>query len=231
MALCGRIYVWMVSILAALLSAGCLLSAGPLPAQAAGTETRDFTVKIDGRQAGQYHLNIQHKGDGSVVVTAQAKVKLSYLIYSYKYFYQGTEVWKDGRLWQLDSTANDDGKKYQVTAAATENRLRVTSNGKEHLTRWDVWTTTYWHAPEAKFRNQVVPLLDVDTGRDVNSKLELLDTQQLVVAGQVQNCPHYRLNGGGLNVEVWYDAQGRLVRQEGVEDGHKTLFELVGIRR
>jgi len=28
--------------------------------------------------------------------------------------------------------------------------------------------------------------------------------------------------------DVWYDADGRLVRQEWTEDGHKTVLELAG---
>src|SRR5260370_25048145 len=181
MAQYGRRRAWTILTWPALMC-GFLLAADPLAAQPEETETRDFRVKIDDKQAGAYHMTIKRNGDGTVAITAQGAVKVSYLIFGYTYSYQGTEVWKNGRLWQLNSKANDDGKKYVVSAAATDTELRVTTNGKSRSTRWDVWTTTYWHAPDAKFRGQIVPLLDAATGKDINSNLELVGAGRLEVA-------------------------------------------------
>ena len=50
--------------------------------------------------------------------------------------------------------------------------------------------------------------------------------QQLNVAGKAQNCSLYTVQGGGLDVKLWYDAQDRLVREESVEDGHTLVLEL-----
>jgi hypothetical protein len=50
------------------------------------------------------------------------------------------------------------------------------------------------------------------------------------VAGQVQNVNHYRLSGK-VAVDVWYDGSERLVRQEWVEEGHRTVLELARVRR
>ena len=36
---------------------------------------------------------------------------------------------------------------------------------------------------------------------------------------------------GDVEVDVWYDEQGRLARQESVEDGHRMVMELVRVRR
>src|SRR5262249_26152493 len=152
------------------------------------------------------------------------------LIYKYQYTYRGTENWKDGRLLKLESTCNDDGKQFAVSAWADGSVLRVRSTGQERQTRWDVWTTTYWHTPDVRFHNQAVPLLDADTGKDIGAPCQYVGTQQLSVAGEVQNCKHFRLTGG-VQVDVWYDAQDRLVREESLEDGHRTLLELVRIRR
>jgi hypothetical protein len=187
---------------------------------------------VDGKHGGEYHMTITRQDDGTTVLTAHANVRLSYVggLYKYTYSFRGNEVWKDGRLVRMDSASNDDGKQFSVNAVADGNALRVRVNGQEHASRPDVWTTTYWRLPDAQYRNRGVPLLDADTGRDINGALQYVGTSQLTVAGQVKTCTRYRVTGG-VQVELWYDDQERMVRQESVEDGHRMLLELTGVRR
>jgi hypothetical protein len=201
-----------------------MLPAGATPGVAAEQEIRDFAVKVGGKPAGTYRMTITHQNDGTWQMDGRAVIKVGLL---YKYSYEGTEVWKDGQLVYLDSTTNDNGKRFRVLARTENNALRVWINRKDRLTRPDVWTTTYWKLADTKFRNQLVPLLDADTGKDINATLKYLDEQQINVAGQVQKCSHYRLTGGGLQVQLWYDAQERLVREEFIEDGSVIVMERV----
>src|SRR5262249_20978755 len=113
---------------------------------------------------------------------------------------------------------------------AGSNGLRVKVNGQERAIRPDVWTTTYWRLPDARWRNAAVPLLDCDTGKEINATLKYVGTSQINVAGQAQNCVHYQLTGG-VQVDVWYDQNERPVRQESIEDGHKTVLEITGLRK
>lgn len=212
-----------------LLAAACLVTVGNAPASAADQERREFTILIDGKPSGTYHMTIRRQDDGSVVMSAQAEVRLSYVVYTYKYSYQGSEVWKDGRLRRLESTSRDGGRRSAVTAVAEGPKLRVMADGRERLIRSDVWTTTYWHLPDESRRNRPLFLLDADTARDIEGTLRRVGTERLALAGQARDCPHYRLTGG-VRVDLWYDDQDRLVRQESVEDGHKTVLELAGMQ-
>ena len=54
--------------------------------------------------------------------------------------------------------------------------------------------------------------------------------ERLKVAGQEQVCEHYRLMRD-VSHELWYDAQDRLVRQEWLANGHRTVLELVHVGR
>ena len=117
-----------------------------------------------------------------------------------------------------------------MTAASDANSLRVKVNGQDKMSRADVWLTSYWHLPLASQRNGAVPLLDADTGRDINATLQYVGVGPVTFAGQAQNYARYRLTGG-VQVELWYDATERPVRQEWVEDGHKSVLELVRVRR
>jgi hypothetical protein len=210
--------------------AGAVLLAAAVPALAAD-ETREFATSIDGKPAGGYQMTIATKEDGTVTVTAAADVTVKVLIRTYRYTLRATEVRKDGLLVSYESTCNDDGKQYAVSAAPEKDGLHVKVNGREHLSRADAWLTTFWQLPDARTRGQVIPLLDADTGKDMNGTLQLVGTVRMAVGGEAQNCGHYRLSGGPTTYDLWYDAQDRLIRQEWTEDGHKAVLDLARIRR
>jgi hypothetical protein len=219
----GRI-LWMVGVL--------MLLVGSSRAVAADKETRNFNITIDGKQAGSYSMKITKEDDGNLKMVGSANVKVRIaVLFTYKYSYQGTEVWKDGRLTKLTSTSNDDGKGYEVSAWADGNVVRLLTNGAEKAVAWDVWTTTYWQLPGAKYRNGSIPLLDADTGRGIDGTMKRVGTEALVISQRRQNCEHYKVTGDNIDVDVWYDAQERLVRQESVEDGHRSVLTLTSIER
>jgi hypothetical protein len=206
------------------------LSLGGDAVRAADQETRDFRVYVDGRPArGGVQMVIQRQDDGTVQMSCSTRITVKVLFVTYNYTYNGRETWKNGRLQQFASSG-DDGKRFEITAVAEENGLRVRANGQEHLARPESWVTSYWSLPDPKLRDQVVPLIDGDTGRDLACRIQHIGTVQMPVAGQVQNVNHYRLSGK-VAVDVWYDTSERLVRQEWVEEGHRTVLELARIRR
>lgn len=202
---------------------------GNSTARATENETRTFAITIDNRPAGTYSLTVRRPDERTFLVDSRADVAISRFFIKYRYTFQGTEVWRDNRLVRLTSKTNDDGKQFDVLAQADGETLRVEVNGQVRTsTRPDVWTTTYWNAPDPKFCHPGAALLDCDTGKDLHGTVQYIGTQQLTVAGQTQNCPHYRVTGD-VQVDVWYDAQQRLVREVSLDDGHRIVLELIRI--
>ena len=222
-ATCLRYPSFMAALLLASSGAGTLV--------AAESETRRFAIEIDGKPAGNYQMMIRQEQDGTAVLSchAFARVKLGFLTL-YRYSYLGTETWKNGRLTRLDSTTNDNGDQFTVNAEAQGNGLRMRVNGKERIVSGNVWTTTYWRLHDPPPANGAIPLLDPDSGKESAGKLELIENTQLVVGGKNIPCTHYRV-AGDVQVELWFDAQQRLVRQDSVEDGHRTVLQLEEISR
>ncbi len=221
----GRCSGWFILAMITLLG-------GPLARLAAAdVEFRDFAIYVDDKHAGSYRMKIDRRGDGTVQVTGTAGVTVKKLFYTYTYSYSGTETWKANRLLRLESKCTDDGKQFAVTATAEGPKLRVKVNGQDRISRPDVWTTTYWRLPETRFRNGPVPLLDCDTGKPIDARMQYVGISQVTVAGQAINCPHYHLTGPKVDVELWYDSHNRLVREVTIEDGHKTLIYLTKIQR
>ena len=197
---------------------------------AAETETRDFSVMIDRSKAGDYQMEINLHEDGSVAVATQANIRVTYWgVPVYSYLYVGMEKWKDGKLKRLESSTNDDGKRFKIHTVTDSTALRISVNGEERAVQPDVWLTTYWRLPDAKLRNQRLVLLDADTGQQLTATLSYVGNDQITVCGQPQTCAHYRLIGD-KQADLWFDAQERLVRQEYVEDKHNVVHELTRIR-
>jgi hypothetical protein len=133
-------------------------------------------------------------------------------------------------LLRLDSTCNDDGKLYVLSATAENERLRLKVNNQEKIVRGDVWLTSYWAEPSNRL-NQEVALLDADTGRELATRLQQIGVEQRTIAGQTVNVTRYRGTGKHGVTDLWYDGNNRLVRQEWTEDNHKMVLELIRLRR
>jgi hypothetical protein len=193
----------------------------------AETETRDFSVSVDDKEAGKYHMTIAEEKDGVVKMTGQAEIKVKVAgITAYKYSYGGSELWKDGRLVSFASRCNDDGKKLEVSAVSDGKELRIKANDKDNTASAETWTTSYWRLPDAKLRKGELSIMDADTGRTMTAKLKFIGNEKRTVGGSEQTCAHYRVSGGA-KADLWYDASERLVHEEWLEDGHKTVLDLV----
>jgi hypothetical protein len=199
-------------------------------ARAADQETRIFSITVDGKKAGEYKMVIQKQADGSMAVFTSSDVRVTVLaVPVYTYSYGGQEVWKDGRLVALASRGKEKGKEFNVRANADSTGLKVVANGKEHTASLDVWTTSCWQLPLAKFRNNMVVMLGCDTGADYPSQLQIVGSEKIAIAGQEITCSHCRVTKD-VPHDLWYDSQERLVRDEWVSNGHRTVIEMTELR-
>lgn len=205
------------------LAAASLLRAGE-------EERRTFSISVDGKSAGTHTLVIQTKDDKSIVVTAQADVTVRVAVITYRYSFRGTETWKDGKLQQLSTSTNDNGKRHTVTAEATKEGLTVKADGREIQIRGQPWVTTFWKLPTENQRGPNVGLFDADTGKPINAKLEKVGLEKVTALGKAVECVHWKLTGG-VAVDLWYDGSDRLIRQESIEEGHRMVLELSRLQR
>jgi hypothetical protein len=191
-------------------------------------ERRTFTVLVDGKPQGNSVMEIQSKDDGTVAVTVASKVEVKIVI-KYTFNFQGTEVWKEDKLLQMITSTNDNGKKLTVSLERKQDGFTINATGKDSAVKGELWPTTYWKLPPEGMRTDV-NLIDSDTGKIIPVKMEKVGTEKLTVAGQTVNSNHYHLSGG-LKADLWYDGNNRLLRQEMVEQGHRTVLELSRLQR
>lgn len=230
----------------AMLWIACAAATGGEP-QELERETREFKVSVDGKERGKCTMQIRCHDDGTERMQIDATLRFNYIVYEYRYASAGTEIWKDGRLIELENTADYNGTKYRLKAKPFRKGLQVAVNGKTSPAAADVWATSYWQLPERlisadsegddaviqaaatkpalKEAPRSVLLLDSDKGQTLKGELKRIGEEKITVAGRREPCTHYQITGG-VQVDLWYDAARRLVRQETIDSGHKTLMEL-----
>jgi uncharacterized protein DUF6134 len=200
-------------------------------APASEVEVREFSIQVGGKSAGQCVMTMTKEKDGTETMSAKANVRIKILLANYVFTCESAEVWRNGRLSQMQSKTDDNGKKVDVSVSANGEGLRVLVNGKEQPSRPEIWPSSYWRLADAKFHNNPVWILEVDTGKESARRLEYVGVEPVTLGGRQQNCHHYRVTGGPSPIDLWYDGQLRLVRQLFTEDGHRTEFLLTGLRR
>src|SRR5262249_18104981 len=170
-----------------------LLALAGSTARAADIETRDFSVHVAGKPAGEVHMTIHKQDDGSIAMRCDTDIQVNQVVGKYKFIYRGLEVWKDRRLTKFDSSTDDNGKRYIVSAVSDPAGVRVKVNTVERTAKAEVWLTSYWTLPDPKVRGGVIPIIDADNGKDLDGKLAFVATEKHRVAGQDVSLNHYRL--------------------------------------
>jgi hypothetical protein len=194
-------------------------------------EARDYTVYVDNRPAGQFQITIVTGADGRQTMSGHADVRVKHLFRSYSYSYRGSESWAGHRPVRVEAATNDDGKEANVSAVARQDgTYTITANGEQRNVPDFHWTTTYWRLPRANVLQEQMMILDVDSGRVWTGKLQAITPIVLNLSWRKINCTYYKLETE-VPAELWFDQQGRLVRQITVEDNHRTELRLSGLRK
>jgi hypothetical protein len=194
------------------------------------TEQRDFSIFVDGKEAGASRITIVQKDDGTTYMSAKFDVKFRQLIAEYTFKLETQEWWKNGRIIGMKAASSDNGKKTEITIAAENNQLRMRVNGRDSFINPETWTSTFWKLADARFHNKPVPVIEVDTGKEYASELKFIGTEKLKL-GEFQDCYHFRVMANPAPVDLWYDRFHRVVRIEFTELGHRTIVQLTKITR
>jgi hypothetical protein len=212
-----------------ILAAAACLTALACPVSGATTESREFEILVNGRAAGSSRITIVQEDNGDTYVSASGNVKFRQALVTYTWTIEAQEWWKNGQLVALksDSTENKTRNVVQISSGA-DGQLQIRVNDKMRGLSKDVWTNSFWKLADARFHNKQVPVLEVDTGKDYPSQLQLIGAEQLQVNGKLEKCYHFRVVGTPAPTDVWFDEHHRLVRQEFTEAGQRTIVQLVG---
>lgn len=200
--------VWSAALLLAL-PVSCPALANPVPLE---TDYR-FEIRRDGSPVGDHRVTLRSTTTG---LTAEAMSRITVRLLGipvYRFEYQSTSQWTDGRMVALDSRTNDDGTITTVTARTDGDRLRVSAAGGEGgggdtgggpvVAPLGLFPTDHWH-PGVIGADAV---LNTITG-DINRVTMTAQGRETVPTGFGPRLSTRYVYDGDLRATVWYDDRG-----------------------
>jgi len=195
----------------------------------AADETLEYDVIVKQKTMGKVSIRTHETPDGATVSTTDTHVEAEFLLMKHRYDYHGQETWRGNRLVRLDSRTNDNGTQLAVSASVNPDRSVVSINGKQpQAGPAFVMTSNYWHLPDSMLANHKFSIIDSDTGTTFNVQLTAVGPETVILENRKIACQHYRISGE-TSAELWFDRQGRLIRQQTVEQGYQTELRLARV--
>ncbi len=194
--------LWAVSVAAA----GMVLL-GSAMANLPPADQIAFSVFRGDSPIGHHRLSFERARE-DLLVNVDIELKVKFAVFTlYDYKHRSRETWRDGRLVGLDTKTNDNGDKFFVRAAATQDGLAVESSSGAYVAPADVLPTSYWR-PDTVAQSK---LLNTQDGRLLEVSVEELG-QELVRAGG-RDIPAQRFRfSGDLELELWYGDSAEWLR-------------------
>lgn len=193
------------TVLASLVLAHGLAGIDVARADAPQSDTWDFAVTLDGKPIGTHRFVVS--GDvaqRTVDSSAQFDVKLLGITV-YRYRHQARERWQGDCMRELQSSTDDDGKASTVGQRFDSECLMGFA---------------YWN-PRMTAQQRLV---DPQTGRIENVRLERLGDAQIDMQGRPVAATGWRLLAAKQNITLWYaQPSGRWIALDAATAGGRTV--------
>ncbi len=189
---------------------------GPLPARTQVVELPDrepmqFRIYRKGEPIGTRKTLMTPTGDGFTVdTTVEMAVGLAFVTV-WRYRHEAREVWRHGRLAELETETDDDGSLHRVRGSALNDRFKIWSTEGDVSAPPDVMTSNDLWTMQVLDQRRVVNaqkglVVPVTTSPGESGFIEVLGRQTLVT--------QYRTKIPGTACHLAYDRAGTLVGAE-----------------
>ncbi len=188
---------------------------GAAPAVAEPVVNLAFDVLRKGQPMGRHTISVRRDGADIIAdIAIDLKIKFAFITV-FEYEHRNREVWRDNRLVSIETTTNNDGKRFRIAGRAEADGFRVTTgDGVERVFTADVLPTSYWH-PRTP---QATQLLNTQTGELAEVSITALP------AGRADGGGRQYVVSGDLDLNLWY-ADGCLRKLNFRAPGDDSLID------
>ncbi len=197
---------------------------------AGDVEVRTFGISIENQKVGEIRI-AETKMDGGWKVSVDKFMQVRRGDGWWRAVFSESEMWKNGRLQNLEAQSTIDGSRREVKAAILNGKLRIITNGERSDAPLDAWTSIWWTPPAMPGPSRAITVLEPDTGKFIDAHLEYVGMEYLTVLDKSQNSAHYRVQVPNQHFDLWYDDDDRLVRFAGIENRQSIVVELMKAQR
>ncbi len=164
-----------------------------------------FDVIRKGKDIGDHSYKFSGtKNSYSVKVSTNVIVKVPLIkLTAYNFQHDSVETWKNGKLQKLWSTTNDDGTPHKVNSGASS-----------------ILPASLWNEDIVKRKT----LLNTVNGKKMSIRAADFGSESITTKKGTVSARHYRISGG-LERDLWYDANGDLARVSfKADDGSVVIY-------
>jgi Domain of unknown function (DUF6134) len=195
----------------------------PSPAVASpGPSRLEFVVVRNGEDVGRHVIDFTRNGNStSVRISTNVVVKIAFITV-YRFEHQGIETWRGNHLVALRSQTNDDGTAHHLNVAMQGDHLEVAGDGPQRSVSATILPASLWNQGIVHQSTLLNTLDGTQMRVSVQDKGE-----DIVPAEGTRIRAHHFTISGGLNRDVWFDANNTLVRvQFAAKDGSTIVYQL-----
>lgn len=174
-----------------------------------------FDVLRDGDPIGSYLVFFRKQGDALQVET-RASIEVDILFASaYKLRYQSLETWRDGALASLTASTNDDGEFKHMEAVRDGTALDVSGMEGKWEAAPTLLPTSHWNMAQVSAET----LINTVSGTANHISVVEAGVENVAMGDEMRPARRF-IYSGDLDMEAWYDDQGRWVKLRfAAEDG------------
>lgn len=178
-----------------------------------------FTVFLDDEEIGFHNFTVEDEDDQQMIYT-NARFDVKFLFFTaYTYEHSNVERWQGQCLQKINAVTNDNGERYSVNGESSADGFIVETQETKNVYASCIKTFAYW---DPSFL-QTPLLLNSQTGKLVDVKLEDIGRSKVTVNGYDVTARQYRLVGDKLQIDLWYSEEDRWLALESLTEGGRTI--------
>ena len=167
-----------------------------------------FEVLRKGKPFGEHIVSFEVNPSGLIKATSDVNLKVKVGPFTaFKYALDSVETWDENTLIALEGTTNDNGDKTYVRAVSNGQNLSIDGSAYSGDVPLGVIPSSHWNTEQIRSEE----MLSTEDGRLIPMVIIPKGTEMLTIDGEQILTRRYLLDSD-IDIDLWYDDQGRWLR-------------------
>lgn len=167
-----------------------------------------FNVLRKGNPFGRHEVRFSETPDGDLLVDTEVRLKAGMgPITVFSYALDASETWSEGRLVALDGTLKSSGSEGRVTALVDDGQLSVDGTEFSGAVDLGILPSSHWNI----LQTQAEKLVSTEDGEIIDVTVTEQGVETIEAGGEMIDATRYLMDSD-IDVDLWYDVEGRWVK-------------------
>ena len=194
----------------------------------------EFDIYRNNKHIGTHIFSFKKSGD-EISVRSEIKFEIKKLgVVLYKYYAEGVEVYKDGKLIKFNSTTDQNKKNKYVNIIFENNEYTVDGSSYKGKADSDFLIGTWWNHSIVEAKAQISAV----SGRIIKQKVKFLGKKKIKIGEKSFNTLHFNFSSTDkklnkdkkLNTDIWYDEKTLNWVKASFEKKGKWEYRLISLQ-